>query len=242
MYKNHLLWRKRRGAPSYTDRIKALFGANLIAYWPMNELSGTTAIDVSGNGLNGAYTGVTLGQPGIGDGNTCPLFDGVGDYNDIYSAGLNAPFDGTEGALLIWVAILNAAVLSDGDYHIIAEIRTDVNNRIEIYSNNTTITFSTTMGGIDKDIAGTLSAANTVLKPFIINWSDTGNALSAWIGGAQVGATQTGIGTWVGDLASGRCRIGAEATSLSWKGYLAHALLLNRPMTTTEIASVSANP
>jgi len=46
-----------------------------IAYWPMDEQSGTVAVDQSGNGRNGAYTAVTLGQPGMGDGRTAASFD-----------------------------------------------------------------------------------------------------------------------------------------------------------------------
>ena len=45
----------------------------------MSEASGTDMIDAVA-AHNGTYTGVTLGQPGIGDGLTCPLFDGANDY------------------------------------------------------------------------------------------------------------------------------------------------------------------
>ncbi|MFV1969356.1 MAG: hypothetical protein ACC628_28375, partial [Pirellulaceae bacterium] len=60
----------------------------------MWEASGSISDDLSPQGNDGAYTGVTLGQPGIGDGRTCPLFDGANDYNNIYSAALNTDFDG----------------------------------------------------------------------------------------------------------------------------------------------------
>ncbi len=39
-----------------------------IAYWPLWEASGSVAFDLAGNALHGAYTGVTLGQVGVGDG------------------------------------------------------------------------------------------------------------------------------------------------------------------------------
>ena len=48
-----------------------------IAYWRFGETDTTTAMDSSGNGHHGTYTGgVTLGQPGIGGGDTAALFDG----------------------------------------------------------------------------------------------------------------------------------------------------------------------
>ncbi len=43
------------------------------AYWQLNELSGTTAADVSGNGYNGTYEGsYSLGQPGSPISPSCP--------------------------------------------------------------------------------------------------------------------------------------------------------------------------
>ena len=50
----------------YSEKVLAL---SPIAYWPLWEAAGAVAEDISGNGFDGAYTGVTLGQTGIGDGN-----------------------------------------------------------------------------------------------------------------------------------------------------------------------------
>lgn len=38
---------------------------NPIAYWPLQETTGSTAFDVTGNGWNGTYNGVTLGAAGL---------------------------------------------------------------------------------------------------------------------------------------------------------------------------------
>ncbi len=59
-----------------------ILGNNPIAYYRLGELSGTTAIDRSGHGLDGTYlNGVTLGQAGaiVGDPNTAAAFDGQND-------------------------------------------------------------------------------------------------------------------------------------------------------------------
>ena len=80
-------WRVRRGISqlsvgggvarqSYLQKIIAMFGTSLIGYWPGSEEAGTVAVDYSGNGYNGVYTGVTFGQEGIGDGLICPRYDG----------------------------------------------------------------------------------------------------------------------------------------------------------------------
>jgi hypothetical protein len=77
-----------------------------IAYWRLNESPGaTTAVDLSGNGHHGTYstTGVTLGQPGLGVGDTAVLFDGLGSGRIVVpnSPGLN-PLHITMEALVRW--------------------------------------------------------------------------------------------------------------------------------------------
>jgi len=52
-----------------------------VAFWMLNETSGTVAADSSGNGYNGTYTGgFTLGQPGIPAGGNGVKFDGSTGY------------------------------------------------------------------------------------------------------------------------------------------------------------------
>jgi len=48
--------------------------APVVAHWGMNETSGTTSFDDSGNGINGTLTNVTLGLPGASG--TAYGFDG----------------------------------------------------------------------------------------------------------------------------------------------------------------------
>jgi len=74
---------------NYLDKALSVEPANLIGLWLQNEASGAVSVDSSGHAHHGAYTGVTLGQPGVpGMGYTCPFYDGLNDYNNIYSAGL----------------------------------------------------------------------------------------------------------------------------------------------------------
>lgn len=71
---------------SYLD--KALSVGGLVGAWLQDEKSGAISYDRSGNDYHGAYTGVTLGQPGVpGMDMTSPLYDGANDYNNIHSAG-----------------------------------------------------------------------------------------------------------------------------------------------------------
>jgi hypothetical protein len=86
----------------------AVMSANPVAYWRMNETSGTTMYDYAG-GYNGVYNGsVTLGRPGIStnDTNLAVAFDGSTAYSQVpYAAALNSsPF-----TVEYWVKPTNSA-------------------------------------------------------------------------------------------------------------------------------------
>ncbi|MDB6068653.1 MAG: hypothetical protein JWR26_4861 [Pedosphaera sp.] len=79
---------------SPTPYQSAIIAYNPVAYWPLNETSGTVAFDYAGNN-NGTYVGgCTLGQPGLpatpGIGaNTSVLFDGTSAYVSVPVGNLN---------------------------------------------------------------------------------------------------------------------------------------------------------
>src|SRR6202165_1197767 len=59
-----------------------------VAYWRMDEISGTTMADATGNANNGHYVGIyTLGQPGaIGGGSAAVAFDGQSGADSVVSS------------------------------------------------------------------------------------------------------------------------------------------------------------
>jgi len=57
---------------------------NPLGYWELDETSGTTALDSSGNGNNGTYVGgITQGTSGAFSGSSAVLFDGSTGYVDL---------------------------------------------------------------------------------------------------------------------------------------------------------------
>lgn len=72
-------------------------GAALEGYWPLDEDSGSTANDVSGNGHDGSVSGATLGEPGI-LGTTAYSFDGTDD--GVTVSGFN--WDGGPVTVAFW--------------------------------------------------------------------------------------------------------------------------------------------
>ncbi len=110
---------------NYAHKVLATDQPHLLAYWPLSEVAGSVAYDFSGNARHGAYTGVTLGKTGIGDGDTCPFFDGANDFVNIYSVSLRDAFNGAEGTAMIWAKVFNVGVWTDGAYRNTLHLHTD---------------------------------------------------------------------------------------------------------------------
>ena len=70
-----------------------------------------------------------------------------------------------------------------------------------------------------------------------ITWSSSVDQVKFFLDGAQVGSTQTGLGTWAGSLASTLCNIGASDNSGSdpWCGWLAHVALWDKVLTPNQV-------
>lgn len=230
------------GGWKYYKKVLGTAPANLIAYWPLWDASGSVATDISGNALHGAYVSVTLGQPGIGDGRTCPLFDGINGYVNIWSAGLASAFNGAEGTLAIWCKVYNAGVWTDASYRCLAVLRSDGNNQVRLFKQNT-----------DNDlyaawIAGGGWYGRTVASGgpagwfhFAITWDKAGDLVRVYFNGTQIGTDQTGLGTYAGAMTD--AFIGEYAASDSlWNGYLAHAAIWTTPLSAAQIAFLANVP
>lgn len=227
---------------SYAEKVGGIAASNLIAYWPMSEASGTTALDISGNGRNGAYTAVTLGQTGIGDGRTAASFDGSTSFNNVYSASLAGAFSGQEGTFSIWLRVSGSGVWTDGITRRAILFLVDSSNRVGIHKAvaNNEIDFLYVAGGTSKT-GGVTSFSPTGWAHFALTWSLAADELKFYVNGAQSGATQTGLGTFAGALSSTQTIIGSLSTPAAqvWSGFLAHAAVWNTPLSAAQILTLA---
>lgn len=209
----------------------------------MGELSGTVSTDYSPQKNDGAYTGVSLGYRGIGDGRTCPLFDGANDLNNIYSAALNTDFNGLEGTIAVWAKVSAAGVWADATLRVIMRLRVDASNEVQIRKTATAnqLSWLYVAGGTTDSVASTALGAATDWLHLALTWSDSEDSLKAYANGVQVGLTQTTLGDWTGVLSSTTCHIGAASTTPTnvWDGYLAHAALWTTPLTAAQVAALA---
>lgn len=101
-------------------------GLSPVGYWRLGESEGTTATDRSGNGLNGAYDGVTLQASGAlgGDSDTAVEFDGVNDEFTSASSSFLTLTGNLSVSIWINVDMLPAASFMDTILSITADANT----------------------------------------------------------------------------------------------------------------------
>jgi hypothetical protein len=224
-----------RSKSKYINKILSTFGSSLIGYWPLNEHSGSVALDWSGNNRHGSYTGVDLAQAGIGDRQASPYFDGVNDYVNLYSAGLVSAFNGAEGTLLLWGKVFSWATIAATQY--LARLAVDTNNLIYLRRSTTDNRLIFTYTATTSKTVNIDGITTPNFFSMGCTWSKSADKFIGYFAGAQAGTPQTGLGTWSGSLAAASTALGVFSTSPTgnWKGWLAHAALLNRPATAAEM-------
>ncbi len=72
---------------SYIAKVLSTRAANLIRYWPLNDLSGAQATELIASDPNTA-SGIAWERPGFGDCDSAAGFDGSNDYIDVFTAAL----------------------------------------------------------------------------------------------------------------------------------------------------------
>jgi hypothetical protein len=232
---------RARWTVQYYQRVLA---SDPIAYWLLDEKGGTVAYDAvtmrAVGAQNGVHTAVTLGQPGIGDGRTSPLYDGVNGYTDVVSAALAAAFDGSEGTAMCWARVANAGVWTDGASRTALTVfvdadnllllqRNGVNNQLFWYYEANTVIDSVVLGGL----------TTTDWMHLALTWSASADEVRAYYNGAQTGATQVGLGAWAGVPSRTIAGASTVAPVAPWSGYLDHVALWDRPLTPAEIADLA---
>ena len=226
------------GKLTYTDRILSVEPANQIAYWPLDELAGAVADNAEGTAArDGTYTGVTLGQSVLPF--TCPYFDGVNDYIEIYTSSLASAFDATLGTLFGWYKVATGA-WTDGADRRFCELRADGDNRISVAKTavNNQVTFVISAGGTLEIIVKN-DASDTGLFSIAATWNAAGN-WTAYYNGVQEGTPVSIDGTWVGSLANNAVCIGVLNTTptFPWNGYAAHFAIWTKVLTPAQILNL----
>lgn len=216
--------------------IQSLFGANLVAYYLLDELSGIYAFDISGQGNTGTYSNIVLSDA-LGFYKTqrrAPYFSG--SYVNLFSPALDADFNNAEGAIGISSKFVPAA-WSDGNTHFLCRLSADADNQAYLAKQvSNSITYIYDAGGTVKG-QGKANQNSNNWQRFWITWSVSGDYVRYYRNGVLSDTEQTGLGAWSGSLSITGTVIGAFNTlSVSpFIGWLQDFVLLNRAITPAEV-------
>ena len=230
---------------TYMDKV---VGLGPIAYWPLNEGSGTTAACLINPAQNGTATGVTWANDVTGGfGTPAPYFDGANDYVDIFTAAFDAAFNGATGSMFIWCKVNAAGVWTDGADRMSMKLYDDANNSYHVRktaANDRVLSRGEAGNGVI-EIAHT-PFSDTDWFHMGCTWSDGANddEFKFYVGGTQRGATSAALNAWNGlGLDNANTLIGANTTvpALVWHGWLAHPVAFDYVVSDAAILGL-ANP
>lgn len=185
--------------------------------------------------------GVTRGVAAGGHLTNAYSFNGNSDGINNYSTDLNGAFNPSEGTLVVWAKVSGSGVWTDGTTHYLARLTADGTNEInltKIGGANNTVRFGYEAGAGNQLIDATVSTTDWFQT--VATWSKTNDQVKFYVNGAQVGTTQTGLGTWVGNIASTTTAIGANGSAggLSWSGLINDVRLYNQALSDSQILSL----
>lgn len=230
------LWqtRFRLSSAPYVDKV---LGYAPIAFWRLNEASGSDALDSSTNGYDGLYSGPTLAALTGPDGSNAPSFNGTSDRVLLSSSGVIADLDMTEGTALLWFKPASG-VWTDGATRYALGIYASGTNYLVIGKDSSNrLAMQYRAGGTTKQyLDGTFTSTDWVCA--VMTWSASADEVKFYIDGAQVGSTQTGLGTWSGAVTS--VTLGSYIASFFWSGGLALGALFDTVLSDTAVANLAA--
>ena len=206
----------RTFSPSaYHLSVMAALGSQVLRYYPGWDEAGPTAVDISGNGGNGAYNGTyTLGQTGIGDGKTSALFQtGVTTGLNAYSAALASSIILDEGWAAGWVKMTQASWENTATYYFASLLDTGLVNGINVRKIDGGVSFY-------RRVSSTLPIVQFSDYPrtnrwmhWTFEWSLSQNRVRAWINGTQLRPTTTAQASGMGALSNQAAMFGGWTTS-----------------------------
>lgn len=202
-----------------------------IAYWPLNEISGGTAVNHGslGSDVDGTYNSVSLAQTEAPGGGCAPYFDGTNSWVTVYSTTLRDNFPLSKGTILAWCRLE-----SYGGWDWILYFMNDSSNEgLEIRDNGTDSLYYGYTSGFNK----TISFTPNVWRLVAITYDDDINE-SYWC--LNDSKTYGGVAVTLNAnfLSSYGTGIGGRWNGWRIDGYIAHAAIWDRALSSEEIALI----
>lgn len=234
------IWPKPRlilPTAAHKDYIDRVLATNPIAYWPLDEKSGTVARCRVNPAQNALYprdvSAMTIAE-GIGDGNTAPHFNGTSDKVNLLTSALQSAWNGAECTIMGWAKV--HSTWDTSDWRDLFYCNADGDNWYRILklgANN--LYFWTEQNNVPKGEG----IATTTVEWFqwAITSSVSGDFQRYYKNGVEDAELDTGLGTWAGTLAE--AWIGATVSANFWYGWECHVAIWDSAQTGSIIAELA---
>lgn len=227
--------------PTYRNIVLNTQAAHLIAYFPLDETTGTVADEVTGNVDDGTYSSVTLAATTFLDGSPAPAFDGINDYVDVYSSALNSAFNRAAGSILIWIRASDAA-WTDGIRADALNLVADNDNFARFFNTTTNYTSRFSWSGGGTSVANQTTNTADTWHQYVLTWSSAGNSVVAYKNGSSYSSGS--YPTYVGNLSPTTTVIGAFNTTPNnpWNGNIAHVAIWDVALSGSDVTALYSVP
>lgn len=221
--------------PTYETEVLSY---NPIAYWPLNETAGSVAIDGSGNGYHGFYSGPSLNGTTFVNGDPAPTFDGVNDRVTISS--MSPLWNGDSFTIIGWVKRADWA--ASGSTQSAFMLRGASNNSVRLQIDKFTTANQALFGFVpgSGSLYPTPAATGSDWVFLAITRSVASSNVSVYVNGAYGGGSSSFSTAWAGTISE--AFIGAYVTSNYWNGSLAHWAVFNTVLSAGDIANLYSVP
>lgn len=207
----------------YLDTVLGIQSESRIAFWPLNETSGSVAKNIDDPDLNGTFSSVTLNSKLGIDSQPAPLWvPGSGSYSNIYSATLNTLFNGDVGQVCGWAQVSAAGVWTDGAVREIFYIQTSTNDQLVLRKNNANNQLRLITRRSGNFVATLQALSETAFFWWSLEMSAPGvNCYIRPLGGAEINFTAVNANAWTGNLNAATTLIGCANVIPAniWSGY-----------------------
>ena len=238
---------------NYIEKVKRIRTGDLIAYWPLNEESGTVSLDVGPNGFNGTSASLVRLPSTRGftapDGGRCAQFDGAASLVDLKNT-WTSTIAVAEGTVQAWVATPSSGLGGTAKAQIVI-LAADTANEIGIHFDTTAnrfacnyfagaadATYSTTYGELVYN--DYWSQGVPLWHHLAMVYSKAADSVVLYVNGTASTACAS-LGAWTGAFADTATNIASTSTTLAtgFTGYISHVAWWKSPLTAAEVAELA---
>jgi hypothetical protein len=239
--------KKRTPSIPYTEIVLGTESGNLVAYWPLNETSGSVVVNLEGTtARNGTYVGSPTLANAFGPfkESLVSLFNGSTQFANIISESLKTALGVTRGTLMFW-GKASTNVWGDAITQSTIDFRSNNNNELLLAGHSP----STAPNIIRVQFRRAGGASVIGNSPFsslnwfqeILTWSNT-DSIRQYVNSFLVYASPSNFVPW--DAVFDRGRIAAAATASPanyWPGWFSHVAFWNKALSPKNVKTLYNN-